>query len=627
MNINSRIRISIFWINAAVPLLLGGIIREIWVGLFNPHIDLTLIERIAFSFKPTILAASVVFSLILIIMIFRLLKPLFGFLKDSQHREKARKVILILPWLLVLFHVIIWIIAVFLMYAVVFKWNSPGGTRFITSFANSVVTGFLTGTLSALAMNMVMIPAKNALGLTEVRQGEKDRFCRWKYYIIGMSTVLNMGVFGAYLSHFYAFSDIGSTGIMPPSTASILLFGYYGVLFLLMMFLARKEDESQSRLVLNRLEDLNASGGDLSARILLLNFDSLGEISHSINCFLSMLKELISEIHIAGKALGSTGDALSQRVGDAGISISQNMDAAGSMEEHFSKQEELISHCYNSISDITKEMLNLDQKIVEQAGIIEQSSAAIEEMIGNFSSATGNLKKSRQWFQDLLVQSDQGKQRMNGVIKSIEEVKEESKKLEEANKLIAGIAAQTNLLAMNAAIEAAHAGDAGRGFAVVADEIRKLAEDSSTRSNEVGQTLVATSKQINQMSGEVYRTGESFDLLQKKMEETDHLQEELLQAMTEQEVGGREVLSGLSRMQEQMRQVKESDSSVQLSSTMINDKMEQLTAFTDDLRNLMGNVLTSGEDIRRILDQVSELSVMNEHNIDSIEKSIGNFKI
>ena len=626
MTKTKRLALNIGLVNFLLPVLLGGFIREVIVSLFNPFVTMGFMERAAFGIKPVILSATALFSLICLTLIYHILKPLFQFLNKGLNEKQARKSVLLIPWLLILFHIVIWIIATFAIYAFVFHWKSPGGVGFLTSLFNSVSFGFPTGLMSAMAMNALLIEAKRELGMTEIREGERNIYLRWKNHLLILSLLILTGNYAVYCITFYMTSPFIPPSMANPAVSFSILMLFFSLLFFLMNRFSLYEDRMQEKLMENRLDELNGEGGNLQTRIILMNFDNLGRICHRFNRFLNILTELIREIGRAGNDLEESGTRLTTGIGEALASMEKLNESFLSMEKHFALQAEQVARTRENTGSIEKSTEQLGIQLQQQSVVINQSSAAIEEMISNLTSITGNLKKNSKLFQILNDLSDEGQSRMNGVMGSIGEFQGLTAKLTDANNLIAGIAARTNLLAMNAAIEAAHAGEAGRGFAVVAEEIRKLAENSTLRSKDVSVTLKDTGNLMGRIAGDVENTGDSFEQLRKKLEMTGQLQQQIMTAMEEQEMGGRVVLSGLAGMKEQTMEVDRSAGEVRNNTRSIIKSMEELTRYSQDLATILDDVRKGTERIQTSVENIGGLDHINRKNITTISTKIKRFK-
>jgi iron only hydrogenase large subunit-like protein len=184
----------------------------------------------------------------------------------------------------------------------------------------------------------------------------------------------------------------------------------------------------------------------------------------------------------------------------------------------------------------------------DMATFVSQSSASIEEMVAQVQSIARILDASAQKVNDLQAASEAGKASLAEVNGLIERITRESEGLVSASKVIQTIASQTNLLAMNASIEAAHAGQYGSGFSVVADEIRKLAEGSGSQAKSIAGVL----KQFKTSIDLVARSSESArDIFERvvSLATQVHVEEQSIKAaLDEQSAGGRQVSTALAEM-------------------------------------------------------------------------------
>jgi len=199
----------------------------------------------------------------------------------------------------------------------------------------------------------------------------------------------------------------------------------------------------------------------------------------------------------------------------------------------------------------------LNEHVESQASSVNLSSAAIEEMIGNIRSLTNTLSSNSKNVRELEDASVAGHTSLNDVVVDIQGIARESESLLEINAVMQNIASQTNLLSMNAAIEAAHAGDSGRGFAVVADEIRKLAENSSRQSKTISAVLKSIKSSIDKITKSTDVVMDKFNAIGDGVKTVVGQEGTILQAMEEQGEGSKQILQSISDVNEVTHQVKE----------------------------------------------------------------------
>ncbi|MDC7123922.1 MAG: methyl-accepting chemotaxis protein, partial [Spirochaetales bacterium] len=193
--------------------------------------------------------------------------------------------------------------------------------------------------------------------------------------------------------------------------------------------------------------------------------------------------------------------------------------------------------------------------------------------------------------------SDEGSHTILDTSKSFEEVLTHLDSAENMISLISNIAAQTNLLAMNAAIEAAHAGDAGKGFAVVANEVRTLAESSAINAKQVTKTLSLLVQSIEKTGQNVDKTGQKFKSIKNDVAGVGDAMDEINLSVKEIALGSDEVLSSTAMMNNLTTQVSDAVESVTANETVVHDDVIQMGDFIKSLAEKMDKITDGGNTI------------------------------
>ena len=366
---------------------------------------------------------------------------------------------------------------------------------------------------------------------------------------------------------------------------------------------------------------------DLTYRINLHTNDEIGALTRDVDIFLSRQQSLIQELKVAEESLDLIGNNLGTSSQESASAISQimaNIDGVKKQTEH---QMEAVNLANTEMDNSLQQVKMLDNLIENQSAGIVESSSAIEEMVGNIAAVSNTARKMSTEFDELTTVTDVGQTRQSEVDAKVTEMATQSKLLMEANSVITRIASQTNLLAMNAAIEAAHAGEAGAGFSVVADEIRTLAENSSKQSRTIGQELKNITKTIGEVVSSSQQSREAFRTITEKLADTGHLVREIDQAMTEQDAASKQVLEALRDVNNSTSQVQTTAKDMRDATDKVSQQMQSVTSTAETVLGSMDEMSAGAIQINNSAQGVMDMANETRENIRGMEQLISRFKI
>ena len=379
--------------------------------------------------------------------------------------------------------------------------------------------------------------------------------------------------------------------------------------------------------VTNTLKDISEGEGDLTRTIPEKGRDEISDLSRYFNLTLKKIKNLITVIKQQTVVLFDIGNELARDMSDSAAAVNEITANIQSIKGRVLNQSASVSQTNATMESITVTIDKLNSHIEQQSANVAQSSSAIEEMVANIRSVTDTLVKNSENVNRLSSASEIGRRGLETAVEDIKEIARDSQGLLEINSVMKNIASQTNLLSMNAAIEAAHAGEAGRGFAVVADEIRKLAEESGVQSKTISSVLMKIKESIDKITVSTNNVLTEFEAIGSGVKTVADQETNLRNAMEEQDEGSRQILVAVSRLNEISGQVKNESVEMYDGSKEVIQESRNLEIVTQEITGSMNEMAIGAEQINETVTRVNEISEKNKENINLLVKEISRFKI
>jgi methyl-accepting chemotaxis protein len=360
-----------------------------------------------------------------------------------------------------------------------------------------------------------------------------------------------------------------------------------------------KELESVSGLIANM---------DFSVNISNYRKDEIGSMQKALVKIRDSLKEALDKLNENLQKMIADSKQLKEVITQSSSAlevITANMEK---MKLDTESQTESVTETSGAIDKIVASINSLNEAVNAQVSHITQSSASIEQMVANINSIRQVAGSAGKAADTISKSSSEGRTKLLNLVDEISGIHEQSQMLQNAHKPIAEIAAKTNLLAMNAAIEAAHAGESGKGFAVVASEIRKLAELSSKESDSISTEINNIEKRIVQITAVSSDTVKAMETMFTEIQGLDQSFGVMNNAVEEQSSGGGQILTALKALQDITGKVKEGTGNIHQQSGAIQKAVDKLETISQHVAQQAIAVNSASEKIMAHLENAKEIS-------------------
>jgi methyl-accepting chemotaxis protein len=399
------------------------------------------------------------------------------------------------------------------------------------------------------------------------------------------------------------------------------------VLGLALMFVFLRMIFNPISIISGILKNISAGEGDLSVQITYNKEDEIGELARFFNFTLEKIRNLIVAINDQTVNLFDIGIELASYMAETAAVINEVTAGIQSIKGQVINQSAGVVETSATMEQATLNIEKLDSHVEQQTESVSRSSSAIEEMLANIQSVTRTLVRNAENVEELTAASEVGRAGLQEVSQDIQEIARESEGILEINAVMQNIASQTNLLSMNAAIEAAHAGDAGKGFAVVADEIRKLAENSGKQSKTISAVLKKIKSSIDKITKSTNTVLEKFQAIDDRVRTVSDQETSIRNAMEEQGAGSQQILESVSKLNELTRLVKQGSGEILEGSKEVIKESRNLEMATQHISDSMTKMAASANQINEAVNRVNQISAANKDHVNSLVTEVSRFKV
>ncbi|MBR1640483.1 MAG: methyl-accepting chemotaxis protein [Treponema sp.] len=375
------------------------------------------------------------------------------------------------------------------------------------------------------------------------------------------------------------------------------------------------------------MEKISQGEADLTAHIPEKGGKELKTLAISCNSVIESLAALVQQLKENTGVLSETGNELFNIMNSHIASIAESSSAMNEIDLSVNIQSKKTEAITGIVDSVEKHIAGLDERISKQTEAIMSTTTAVEEISANIQSVDLNINKICSEYNVLVAESNSGRTALTKVSEQVNQIAEFSSRLNEANVAIAKIASQTNLLAMNAAIEASHAGEAGKGFSVVASEIRALAETSANQSRSISELLDNITSLVQDIVDSSSVSTRTFDLLGEKIADLESMMRSVQDGMKEESSAVGEIAGTMETINRTTSEITMASSDMQNESRKLFKEIADLKNIAESSHKKSVQVSESMNQMKKVAEAASNASQKNKIAANSVIDMIEGFKI
>ncbi len=379
--------------------------------------------------------------------------------------------------------------------------------------------------------------------------------------------------------------------------------------------------------IAEKLSQIAEAEGDLTQTIEHRSKDELGILSKNFNKHIKSLHGIITNLVEGVVNFVKTSQDLAVSSTETSAATNEISANIHTIEQSTNSLNDSVEKLKIAFEKVNENISSITSSINEQSADITESSSAIEEIIKNVNRVSLDIDERVNSIEELQSTIESGFHEMEETISIVNEISKSANIISDLLTVIDNIASQTNLLAMNAAIEAAHAGDAGKGFSIVADEIRKLSESTETNSKEISNSLEEIIKKIQNAQQKSEITGKTFTIISTEIKEITMSMSKVKNVMTELTHGSGQILIALKSLMEKTEEIKKSTRNVNDVVETNWEKVSKVEHISQEVSRGVSEIIIHVDEINQAIISINNISLLNKENAQKLHSLINKFII
>jgi len=430
--------------------------------------------------------------------------------------------------------------------------------------------------------------------------------------------------------------DIAATGGEIDPAVVLQMFGVFALVSVVMTIINLRIAQSRIVLPVTNITEMltrmfkgldGEERIDLRPRLDARSYDEIRLLTDRLNGFLDSLTEVLRHTRSAISESSAGADAVSNTTEESNRSVQELTDISSNLL----KSADLLDGHVQTMNDQTTDVSDFSAEVSnaagEQAGAMEESNAAVHQMTESLQRVADEFEAQAERARKLRELSEEGESQLGNTASGLKSTDEMTERMVEINTMIKSIAQQTDLLSMNAAIEAAHAGEAGQGFAVVANEIRNLSEQAAGNVQESSDIIGKITEGLRSSLDAMETSVRQFVDIRSEVQDLSRSMEEVNSRSQEMSAGTRELDTAISSVEQQTIQVKDS-------TMRMREQIERLSTISDELRRISQTIRddadplkTTAEKLRQVSASLEEADDRSRNAVKQLENQMAKFMI